>query len=118
MTPWHHSETTVKKFGGKEEDYIRVHDWFDETKAFTGNWTHRAMRHHAAGIQWAIEKFGDTITNSNGDKVPTKLIAEHHVLEDCGFIPTISDWTQNLAENPRDWMLKVKVKKTKKLELN
>lgn len=115
MTPYKHAESSVKKYGGRPEDYITLHDWFDETKQYTGDWTHRALRHHAAGIQWAIEKFGHSIKNSNGKVVPVKLLAEQHVMEDCGFVPTISDWLGGLKENPKDWMLKVKKKSVQAL---
>ena len=107
MTPYHHALSSAKKFGGVPEDYCQIHDWFDETKSFTGDWTHRALRHHAAGIQWAVEKFGHAIKNSDGKSVPVKVIAEQHVEEDCGFVPTIQDWLKPLSGNPEDWMLKV-----------
>ena len=55
MTPYKHAQSSVAKWGGTPEDYIELHDWFDETKMFTGDWTHRALRHHSAGIQWAIQ---------------------------------------------------------------
>lgn len=110
MTPYKHAESSVAKWGGLPTDYIAIHDWFDETKAFTGDWTHRALRHHAAGVQWAIEKFGHAITTSKGRVVPVKLIAEQHVTEDCGFIPTVQDWLVDLKSNPSDWMLKVQTK--------
>lgn len=107
MTPYKHAESSVKKFGGVPEDYIEIHEWFDETKQYTGDWTHRAMRHHAAGVQWAIEKFGHCVVNTDKRIIPVKLIAEQHVMEDCGFIPTIQDWLKPVLESPRDWMLKV-----------
>jgi hypothetical protein len=88
MTPYKHAQGSVAKWGGSPEDYIELHDWFDETKMFTGDWTHRALRHHSAGIQWAIQKFGHAIKISTGHAIPTKLIAEQHIMEDCGFIPT------------------------------
>lgn len=115
MTPWKHATSTVQKYGGKEEDYIAIHDWFDETKQFTGNWTHRALRHHAAGVQWAVDKFGHVILNSSGRHVPVKSIAEQHVTEDCGYIPAVADWFKPLAEHPDQWMLKVG-KRTRDLE--
>ena len=117
MTPYKHAESSAKKFGGVPEDYIRIHDWFDETKQYTGDWTHRAMRHHAAGIQWAIEKFGHFIANSDARKIPVKLIAEQHVMEDCGFIPTIQDWMKPALGNPQDWMLKVQKKSVSILQV-
>lgn len=115
MTPWQHAVSSAKKFGGIPEQYIDIHQWFDETKQYTGNWTHRALRHHAAGIEWCIKHFGHTIEAGRGldlGDIPVKLIAEQHVIEDCGYIPTVQDWLQVLANNPADWMLKVKTKST------
>ena len=110
MSPYYHAVSSAKKFGGQWEDYIHIHDWFDETKSFTGDWTHRALRHHSAGIQWAIEKFGHVIVNNKGQSIPVKMIAEQHVEEDCGFVPTPSDYLKLLTVKPDLWMLKVKVK--------
>jgi len=107
MTPYKHAQSSARKWGGCPTDYVALHDWFDETKAFTGDWTHRALRHHSAGIQWAIEKFGHVIVNSKGQNIPTKMLAEQHVEEDCGRIPTPQDWLKALAKNPEQWMLKV-----------
>ena len=107
MTPWKHAESSARKWGGVPADYVALHDWFDETKSFTGDWTHRALRHHSAGIQWSIERFGHVIVNSKGLAIPTKMLAEQHVEEDCGFIPTPQDWLKALGKNPEPWMLKV-----------
>lgn len=107
MTPWKHAESSAHKWGGNPEDYFDLHDWFDQTKQYTGDWTHRALRHHSAGIQWAIELFGPYLTNSAGQKIPTKVLAEQHVTEDCGFIPTPQDYLKLLVKNPEPWMLKV-----------
>jgi hypothetical protein len=117
MTPYKHAQSTAQKWGGTPEDYVNIHDWFDETKAYTGDWTHRALRHHSAGIQWAVETFGHTIQNSNGQKIPTKLIAEQHIEEDCGFIPTPHQYLQPLKKAPEAWMLKVAKKSTTELKL-
>jgi len=114
MTPYRHAQSTAAAFGGKPEDYIELHDWLDETKQYTGDWTHRALRHHAAGVQWAIEKFGHTMGKLG---VPTKMIAERHIEEDCGYVPTVADWLNPLAHSPEEWMLKVKVKTTTELKI-
>jgi hypothetical protein len=107
MTPWKHAESTARKWGGSPSDYVAIHDWFDETKQFTGDWTHRALRHHSAGIQWAIDKFGHVVVNSKGHSIPVKMIAEQHVEEDCGFVPTPKDYLKLLTQNPERWMLTV-----------
>jgi hypothetical protein len=114
MTPWHHALSSAKKYKGEPEDYIELHNWFDETKALTGDWTHRALRHHAQGVQLAIERFGHVI---GPNKTPTKLVAEQHIMEDCGRIPTAQDWLKPLAHHPEPWMLKVEVKSVAPLEI-
>jgi hypothetical protein len=117
MTPLKHAESSVKKWGGKVEDYVALHDWFDETKQYTGDWTHRALRHHSAGVQWAIEKFGHYITNSAGQKIATKMLAEQHVEEDCGFIPTPATWFRAMKTAPDKWMLSVQKKSVQEMEI-
>ena len=118
MNPYKHAQSSVAKWGGSPEDYIELHDWFDETKMFTGDWTHRALRHHSAGIQWAIQKFGHAIQISTGHAIPTKLIAEQHITEDCGFIPTPAHYLSPLAKHPEKWMLQAgKTTKTQTLEI-
>ena len=117
MTPWNHAQSSAKKHGGEPRDYINLHNWFDETKALTGDWTHRALRHHAQGVEWAIQRFGNIIRTSDGKEIPTKLLAEQHVIEDCGYIPTAQDWLHVLAANPEKWMLRVGKKPSAKQPL-
>ncbi len=117
MTPYHHAQSSVARWGGRPADYIDIHNWLDETKQYTGDWTHRALRHHAAGVQWAVERFGHMLTNSDGHEVPIKLIAERHVVEDCGFIPTAAAWLRALASSPEPWMLRVATRHTLALKI-
>ena len=118
MTPYKHAESSANKWGGIAEDYLYIHRWFDETKAFTGDWTHRALRHHSAGIEWACKILGDVVpvyVLGKERKIPTRQVAEQHVLEDCGFIPTPQDWLRGLVKHPDEWMLKVKKTTTYKI---
>ncbi len=100
--PYHHSVSSVKKFGGRTEDYQSLHDWFDASKEMVATWKHRALRHHMQGIFELERTFGTTIKNSDGKLVPTRLIGEQHVKEDLGFIPTLQDWLKNLGHET--WM--------------
>ena len=105
MDPLHHSKSSVKKYGGTVDDYLPIHHWFDDSKRGYAFVTHRAMRHHSEGIGWCIDTFGKYLTLSNGKQIPVRYIAEQHVKEDCGFIPTMKDWLQHMA--PPDWIRKV-----------
>lgn len=101
--PMTHAQSSVRKFGGKPEDYVDIHHWFDATKAWYPKMSHRAIRHHAEGIYECEEKFGKSFKNSDGKEVYTRYVAEQHVIEDLGFIPTAQDWFQHLEL--QSWMM-------------
>jgi len=46
--------------------------------------------------------FGVTITNSAGRVVPVRLIAEQHIFEDLGRVPSFADWVRCIKPEP--WM--------------
>jgi hypothetical protein len=100
--PLKHAQRSAKRFGGKPEDYLPIHSWFDESKAFLADFRHRALRHHSEGIFLCEEIFGISITNSEGKEVPVRYIGEQHVKEDLGRIPTAQDWLTQIK--PERWM--------------
>ena len=104
MKPFLHARISAKKFGGIHEDYIEIHDWFDSTKAHIPDARHRLVLHNAYGIFLCEQVFGEIvqmpdgkfkrapyITLSTGKKVSVRDVAEQHVLDDLGHIPTLSD---------------------------
>jgi hypothetical protein len=100
--PLFHAKSSARKYGGKPDDYLAIHNWFDESKSYMGDVRHRALRHHAEGIFLCEKLFGVSITNSDGREVPVRFIGEQHVIEDLGRIPSVSDW---LSEMPmKAWM--------------
>lgn len=99
---YYHARSSVARWGGAVDDYQPLHDWFDKSKSITADFRHRALRHHAEGIFALEEKFGTTITNSDGRVVPVRLIGEQHVQEDLGFIPSFADWVRCIPPEP--WM--------------
>ncbi|MEM1298077.1 MAG: hypothetical protein AAGH68_02270 [Pseudomonadota bacterium] len=101
--PLHHAESTQRRHGGRVDDYIDLHSWFDASKAYLADFRHRALRHHAQGIFEAETVFGKVIINSDGRRVPVRVIGEQHVKEDCGGrIPCLSDWLARIT--PAPWM--------------
>lgn len=101
---YHHALSSVKKFGGKWEDYYKIHLWFDESKGAFADFRHRALRHHSEGIFLLESVFGPTIKNNDGKQIPVRLIGEQHVLEDLNRIPTLADWLRTI--HPEPWMMK------------
>jgi hypothetical protein len=80
----------------------------DGSKQIIADFRHRALRHHAEGCFAAEALFGTTLTNSAGREIPVRLIAEQHILEDLGRIPSFADWVRNIRPEP--WMGRVGVK--------
>jgi len=99
---YHHAVSSARKWGGAPDDYQSIHDWFDSSKAILADFRHRALRHHAEGCWMAETIFGVTITNSVGRIVPVRLIAEQHIVEDLGRVPSFADWVRCIKPEP--WM--------------
>ena len=104
--PIQHAKSSVRKWGGCVEDYLAIHEWFDESKAWVAHSKHRMIRHHSEGIFECEKRFGQTLINSDSKTVYVRYIGEQHVREDCnGYIPTAKEWIDGL-QNPPIWMLK------------
>lgn len=114
MHPYEHAQVSAKRYGGKWEDYIKIHSWFDASKEHYANFRHRALRHHAEGIFECEREFGTVMTNSDGKTVPVRSIGEDHVREDLRWIPTVKDWLSLIQ--PADWMLRNVSSTEKELE--
>lgn len=100
--PMHHAERSASRFGGRADDYQAIHDWFDASKAHMPDLRHRALRHHSEGIFLCEAVFGVAITNSDGNRVAVRQIAEQHVMDDLGWIPSVKDWLQHVEV--QQWM--------------
>lgn len=111
--PIKHAESSAHRFGGKLDDYLAIHNWFDESKAYLADFRHRALRHHAEGIFLAERIFGFSIVNSENKAVPVRYVGEQHVREDLGRIPSFQDWLEELPIRP--WMYGQRLSVTTKL---
>ena len=103
--PLKHAESSVKRWGGKVEDYLPIHNKMDCSKAYFPDNRHRVLTHT---LFWVFEVmmplFGEYITLESGKKVSTKDICELHILEDyhMRFIPTPQDFIQEIEI--KNWM--------------
>lgn len=93
MNIWDHSRLSVRKFGGKENDYYPIHKFIDSSKLFYFNVRHRLLLHNMYGIELTVKKFGDTINNSDNRVILMRDIAAEHCKEDLnGRVPSLQDW--------------------------
>jgi hypothetical protein len=95
MNSFVHSQISVKRRGGKIEDYLPIHDFIDSTKELCSDNRHRLL-HTMWGIRRVIVPiFGHSIINSDNKTVNVKDLCEQdHILPDYQnrFIPTLADF--------------------------
>lgn len=102
MKPRKHAEASAKRWGGVPEDYQKIHDLLDFPKAAHPDMRHRAILHNSMGPYLCEIAFGTTLINSIGKVVSVRDIAEEHILQDMGRIPTVSDYLNGMPMY--DWL--------------
>lgn len=109
MNSWHHAKSAAKKWGGVPEDYIEIEEFIDSSKKIFGDIRHRAVYHHTEGVWLCQQIFGRVIhvakKNGHGTvEVPVRLIAERHIMEDLGWLPSPADYLKRIVIEDADWM--------------
>lgn len=102
MKPFKHARISAKKFGGSPDDYIDIHEFIDTTKSAFADMRHRAILHNTMGPYICARVFGDQRYNSEGRIYDVRDVAEQHILDDLGVIPTLDAWLKNMRLQP--WM--------------
>ena len=103
--PLIHSKSSVKRWGGKVEDYLPIHQLIDSPKSCMNNNTARTLTHNTWFAYEIIPKvFGYNIINSEGKSVDSVDIAMLHIAEDfrMKFVPTPQDYLKHLQL--QSWM--------------
>ena len=105
MNSWHHAVSAARKWGGSPEDYLPIEEFIDSSKKIIGDVRHRSLYHHTEGT-WLVQRiFGVTLDIQKGKrivKVPTRLIAERHIMEDLGWLPSPADYIDGMPV--KKWM--------------
>lgn len=104
MKPYYHAKISAQRFGGIPEDYMKIHNFMDSSKAHLADSRHRIFLHNSYGIWLAEQVCGNIvdgkrtsyITISDGRKIQIRDIAEQHVLDDLGYIPTMEECVRNV----------------------
>lgn len=98
-----------RKWGGKPEDYLPIEEFIDSSKITYGDFRHRAIYHHTLGVYLCEQIFGKTIDvqkSKSTIQVPVRLIAERHIVEDLGFLPSPEHYLKHIPgdDNATRWM--------------
>lgn len=107
MNSWFHAKSAARKWGGTPDDYIDIEEFIDSSKKILGDVRHRAIYHHTEGVWLCQQIFGRVITvqkQHGAVEVPVRLIAEQHILEDLGWLPSPADYLTRISIEQNDWM--------------
>lgn len=104
MKPLIHAQLSARKHGGNIDDYIKIHEFIDMSKAAMPDMRHRAVLHHAMGCYVVQETFGIYYQNRDGVNISTRDIAEEHIIQDLGWIPTVEDYLKNMPMEEVAWV--------------
>lgn len=92
-----HCMTSVANFGGQVWDYQKVHEFIDEVAnrypELPGAW---CITHSTFGLALVEAVMGPYITNDLGRIVPTRTIAEKHILAEYRHIYTVPDFLSHM----------------------
>jgi hypothetical protein len=105
VNSWYHAQSCARKWGGAPDLYLPIHEFIDSSKQVIGDIRHRSLYHHTLGVFLCERIFGKTLTvtrNNGSIEVPVRLIAERHVLEDLGWLPSPADYIEGMPIKP--WM--------------
>lgn len=101
MNSWNHARSAARKWGGTPEHYIDIEEFIDSSKKIIGDVRHRSVYHHTEGVWLCQRIFGRVleIPRASGEgtlQVPVRLVAERHILEDLGWLPSPADYLQGM----------------------
>ena len=99
---WIHSAASARHFkAGTAADYHPIHLFIDQYKSQVGDVRHRAFLHHSNGPFMVEQHFGPFITvkdrEGNDVQILTRDIAESHIIEDLGWLPSPADWVSCMS---------------------
>lgn len=95
-----HSKLNVRRYGGREKDYDRIHELMDSPDGLG-----RIITHNVWFCYIIIpEIFGYTIKNADGKSVNTTDISMQHVSQNFmgKTVPTVQDYLDKMQ--PQPWM--------------
>jgi hypothetical protein len=104
VKPWRHARNSARRHGGVPEDYQDIHDFIDSAKVAVPDVRHRAVLHNAFGCFLVERVFGATRRNSDGRTYSPRDVAEEHVQEDLGRIPTLEECFRGMRLDESLWL--------------
>lgn len=99
MNSWQHAVSAARKWGGEADQYLPIEEFIDSSKQVIGDVRHRSLYHHTMGVYLSQRVFGDTLTvirKKTTVEVPVRMIAERHIIEDLGWLPSPADYIDGM----------------------
>lgn len=96
MNSWYHAQSAARKWGGRPEDYLPIEEFIDSSKHIIGDSRHRSIYHHTEGV-WLCQRIFGVTLQVGRVQVPVREIAERHIIEDLGWLPSPADYIKDMS---------------------
>jgi hypothetical protein len=96
MKPLQHAQITARRYGGRWQDWIGIHNWIDRSKALFPGMRHRMFLHSDFGEWLTVRIHGDAIEAEDGTTVTTPDLFRDHQVEDLGRVVKLSEWLREI----------------------
>lgn len=99
------NESCARRFKAHAGDFSEINGWIDghndpEGIDASAHPAARYLRHQSYSCFEVEEIFGITIALSDGRQIPSRYIAEYHITQEFGFIPSLSEWLCLIQPKP------------------
>lgn len=96
MKPLQHAQITARRYGGRWQDWIGIHNWIDRSKALFPGMRHRMFLHSDFGEWLTVRIHGDAIEAEDRTTVTTPDLFRDHQVEDLGRVVKLSEWLREI----------------------
>ncbi len=95
MNSWNHAQSAARKWGGEPDLYLPIEEFIDSSKQVIGDVRHRSIYHHTLGV-WLCQRVFGVVLKVGHKDVPVREIAERHIMEDLGWLPSPADYIKGM----------------------
>lgn len=96
MKPLQHARITARRYGGRWQDWIAIHDWIDRSKMIFPSMQHRMFLHSDFGEWLTVKIHGETLKTTDETVVSTRDLFRDHQIEDLGRVVSLAEWLREI----------------------
>lgn len=99
--PYFHALSSRRKWGGTVDEYLPLHQYFDQTKSALADCRHRLFLHNPWGALLLNQQFSDAWVPEQHHGVTLDMISQQHITEDYSRLVSVEECVARMQVNLR-----------------